>query len=78
MQLGIYRHYKGKDYLVLGIARHSETQKLFAVYIPLYDIKENRGIQMTIRPLDMFNEMVETEEGHVKRFTSLGVQDVPA
>lgn len=77
MQLGIYKHYKGKDYLVIGIARHSEMEKLFVVYIPLYNIKENRGIQMTIRPLDIFLETIETEEGHVKRFTYLGVQDVP-
>ena len=36
LRCGIYEHYKGRKYLVLGVARHTETEELMAVYIPLY------------------------------------------
>jgi len=36
LQLGIYEHYKGKRYRVLGVARHSETQEELVVYQELY------------------------------------------
>jgi hypothetical protein len=69
MQLGIYKHYKGKEYLVIGIARHSETQEFYVVYIPLYDILDNQGVQMAIRPLEMFNGYVWDSGGNkYKRF----------
>ena len=35
--LGLYRHYKGGEYEVLGVARHSETQEPLVVYRPLYN-----------------------------------------
>lgn len=56
LQTGIYKHYKGKFYLVLGIAQHSETQESLVVYVPLY---EHSGHGMSVRPLAMFLEMVE-------------------
>ena len=34
---GLYRHYKGGEYEVIGVARHSETQEALVVYRPLYD-----------------------------------------
>jgi hypothetical protein len=37
IQPGKYRHYKGKTYLVLGTAKHSETLEDLVVYVPLYD-----------------------------------------
>jgi len=62
---GIYRHYKGKDYQVLGVARHSESADLFVVYRPLYGDSE-----LWIRPLDMFTELVE-DEGVIRARFSL-------
>ena len=50
---GRYRHYKGKDYEVLGVARHSETEEEFVVYRALYG---ERGLW--IRPAAMFLESV--------------------
>ena len=35
--LGLYRHYKGGEYEVLGVARHSETHEPLVVYRPLYN-----------------------------------------
>lgn len=58
-----YRHFKGNDYLVLHIAKHSETLEDYAVYKALYG---NGGIW--IRPLSMFEEMVEVDGKTVKRF----------
>ena len=61
---GIYRHYKGKNYRVLCMARHSETEEELVIYQALYG---EYGIWA--RPASMWNEIVETENGPVKRFT---------
>ncbi len=60
---GIYKHHKGKQYEVLEIAKHSETEEDFVVYKALYG---DYGIW--IRPLRMFNESVEKDGTFVKRF----------
>jgi hypothetical protein len=52
---GLYRHYKGGLYKVLGTARHSETLELLVVYEALY--KNDLG-QLWVRPLSMFLESV--------------------
>ncbi len=56
LRCGVYEHYKGKRYLVLGVARHTETGELMAVYVPLYELPEGDGVQMSVRPLEMFTE----------------------
>ena len=61
-----YRHYKGKDYLVLYQAKHSETLEDLVVYQALYG---ERGIW--VRPLDMFLEQVEVDGKLVDRFREL-------
>ncbi len=50
---GIYRHYKGLDYKVLYIARHSETLESLVVYQALYG-----EFEIWVRPLDMFLENI--------------------
>ena len=65
---GIYRHYKGKNYEVLGIGRHSETLEEFVVYRALYENEFGFGC-IWIRPLKMFSEEVEFEGRKVKRFS---------
>lgn len=55
-QAGVWRHYKGRDYLVLGTARHSETGEIVVVYVPLYELPDNGGTQMAVRPIEMFLE----------------------
>lgn len=66
---GIYRHYKGNDYLVLGTARHSETEQVHVIYRALY---EEHGLW--IRPLDMFMELVEHQGKQVNRFQLVNPQ----
>lgn len=63
---GVYRHHKGQQYEVLGVARHSETEEEFVVYRALYG---ERGLW--IRPLAMFTERVEQEGGSVPRFSRI-------
>ena len=64
---GIYEHYKGARYLVLHIARHSETQEELVVYQALYGKQE-----LWVRPLAMFVEHVEVNSRLVPRFKLLG------
>lgn len=63
LKIGRYRHYKGNDYDLLGVARHSETGEEFAVYRALYG---DHGLW--IRPLAMFLEEVEVAGKKVPRF----------
>lgn len=51
--LGKYRHYKGKDYEVIAVATHSETQEQLVVYRLLYG-----DFSYWVRPLAMFSEQV--------------------
>ncbi|WP_303863634.1 DUF1653 domain-containing protein [Alkalibaculum bacchi] len=59
----VYRHFKGKDYLLLYIAQHSETMDDMVVYQALYG---ERGIW--VRPLSMWTEKVEYQGEIVERF----------
>ncbi len=67
MKLGIYRHFKGNNYELLYLAKHSETLEDLAVYRALYG---EGGIW--VRPLGMWNEQVEWEGKKVKRFEYVG------
>jgi len=62
---GIYQHFKGKKYIVLGLARHSETLDWLVIYIPLY---ENENAKMWVRPFEMFVEEVEVGDKLLPRF----------
>jgi len=60
---GLYRHYKGRFYEVLGTARHSETREPLTVYRALYG---EHGLW--VRPTAMFEEMVEVDGQRRPRF----------
>lgn len=64
---GRYRHYKGNDYQVLGVANHSETGESLVVYQPLYG---EQGLW--VRPLEMFIENVTLAGESLPRFRYLG------
>ena len=63
LQPGFYRHYKGGNYQVIGVARHSETNELLVVYKCLYDNES-----LWVRPLAMFLETVLIDGRTVPRF----------
>ena len=60
---GIYRHYKGQRYRVLGTARHSETMEPLVIYQALYG---DHGLW--VRPAAMFNQTVELDGVVIARF----------
>jgi len=62
--LGLYRHYKGNLYEVVGFAIHSETMEDMVIYKPLY----GEG-KTWVRPLSMWKELVEVDGVKVKRFS---------
>ena len=65
---GRYRHYKGNDYRVLGVAQHTETGEMVVVYQALYG---ERGLW--IRPHSMFCESVVVAGQSVPRFAFVSV-----
>ena len=64
---GRYRHFKGGEYQVLGVAKHSETLEPMVVYRALY----GEG-GLWVRPAAMWNETVERDGQTFRRFTYLG------
>ena len=66
LKKGIYRHYKGNEYEVLMVARHSETEEEMVVYRALYG-----EFGIWVRPLAMFMEKVEVNGEEVDRFQFL-------
>ena len=69
LKTGKYKHYKGKLYEVIGIARHSETLEELVVYRALYQVD---GENLWVRPMKMFLEEVEIEGKKMPRFEFLG------
>lgn len=69
IKVGKYRHYKGKEYEVLGVARHSETLESLVVYRALYDSPEFGSGALWVRPLSMFTETIVVEDREIPRFT---------
>jgi hypothetical protein len=63
---GRYRHFKGGEYEVIGVARHSETGERLVVYRPLYG---DGGLW--VRPAAMFLESVEADGKAIGRFTRI-------
>ncbi|MGP1605234.1 MAG: DUF1653 domain-containing protein [Moraxella sp.] len=69
ISMGVYRHYKGNLYQVLHIATHSETGEKLVVYRALYG-----DFGVWVRPLVMFNQMIEVDGKMLPRFTQV-IQD---
>ena len=67
VKLGKYRHFKGNEYEVIGVAKHSETLEEFVVYKELYGDGE-----IWVRPKEMFLEKVDKDGKLVSRFEYLG------
>lgn len=63
IKLGIYKHYSGKMYQVLGVARHSETLEPCVVYQALYE-----DFGMWVRPFSMFTEEIIVDGKNIARF----------
>lgn len=66
-RLGRYRHYKGGEYEVLGVARHSETLEPLVLYRPL-----SNDSGLWVRPFAMFFEEIEVDGVRRPRFAPVG------
>lgn len=63
-----YRHFKGNEYEIVALAKHSETLEDLIVYKALYDER-----QVWVRPASMFSDIKTLEDGtQVQRFTKIG------
>lgn len=67
IRIGRYRHFKGNEYEVIGIANHSETLEHMVVYRALYG---DNGLW--VRPAAMWNEVLERDGKIFRRFTYIG------
>jgi len=63
IRIGRYRHFKGNEYMVLHVARHSETLETMVVYQALYG-----DFGVWVRPASMWNEVVEHNGKMMMRF----------
>lgn len=64
---GRYRHFKGREYRLLGVAKHSETLESMVVYQALY----GEG-GLWVRPAEMWSETVDRDGYRGPRFTYIG------
>ena len=69
---GKYRHYKGKEYEVIGIARHSETLEELVVYRALYAAGNSESGSLWVRPAAMFAGTVTIGGKEIPRFDFAG------
>lgn len=67
----IYKHYKGHEYQVIGIARHSETLEEMVLYKALYESKEFGKDSIWVRSKEMFLENVMIDGKEIKRFEKI-------
>ena len=67
IKTGRYRHFKGNEYEVLGVASHSETMEPMVVYRALYG-----EMGLWVRPASMWTEQVEREDYSGPRFIYIG------
>jgi len=67
IMLGVYRHFKGNQYEVVGFAKHSESLEIMIIYKAMYGNRDT-----WVRPLSMWEELVEVDGNNVKRFEYVG------
>jgi hypothetical protein len=68
IELGLYKHYKGNIYEVIGVAKHSETLEEMVVYRATY---QPEGQNLWVRPLELFLETIIVNGQSVKRFEKI-------
>ena len=69
LEIGLYEHYKGNRYRVLGVGRHTEADEYLVVYSPVEQVSGKPAIWL--RPYDMFIETVEANGEVIPRFRKI-------
>ncbi len=72
LRCGVYEHYKGDHYLVLGVARDDRDETPLVIYSRLYP---RAGVPLTARPLAQFTGEVDVAGESVARFRYIGLVD---
>ena len=72
IKLGKYKHYKGKEYEVIGVAHHSESLEKLVIYKALYTSEEFGEGALWARPIDMFLGKIEKDGEKIERFKYIG------
>ena len=72
IRLGKYRHFKGNEYEVIGVARHSETLEKLVIYKSLYESERYPKGTLWARPLSLFLSKKRIDDKEVPRFEYLG------
>lgn len=75
LRVGVYRHYLGDHYLVIGVARDAsceEDERLLVIYSRLY-VRD--GVPLNARPIEEFLSVVDGPDGRVPRFSWIGYAD---
>lgn len=70
IELGRYRHFKGNEYEVITIAKHSETLEEMVVYKALYGERD-----IWVRPLSMWNEQITRDGKTFRRFERIDAKN---
>lgn len=70
LKIGKYRHFKGNEYQLLGVATHSETMEPMVVYRALYGEKG-----LWVRPAAMWTETINHDGYHGPRFQYIGSEE---
>ena len=68
IEVGLYKHYKGNIYEVIGVAKHSETLEEMVVYKATYQAE---GQNLWVRPLKLFLETIIVNGQSIKRFEKI-------
>ena len=72
LSTGVYQHYKGGYYQLIGVAEHTETNEKMVVYVSLAVLP---GSRLRVRPLKMFQELLAWPDGgHRPRFDYVGYE----
>lgn len=72
IRLGRYKHFKGEEYIVIGVARHSETLEKLVVYQGQYDSEKFGNKPIWVRPVNEFLSKKRVGDELVDRFEYLG------
>lgn len=72
IKLGRYKHYKGNQYKVLAIGKHTEILEDLVIYKALYDSKEFGDQAIWVRPLQMFQGKAIQNNKEISRFEYIG------
>lgn len=69
--LGLYKHYKGNIYRVIGMGKHSETHEPMVIYQAQYNSEQFGDNALWVRPVSLFTDTVQVQGTETPRFTKI-------